>query len=254
MAGRRLELETALAANGGTPVQLTPASVKGGYDEIYYATRNGIRFGVVRVNSPFKVQNDPIGPRDPSVPLPARERLDREWEAYQKLSPAGLSPEPLWRTHDAIACSWIHWERASILLTRKREHFWPLMEQALTAIRRMHDLGVVHLDLNWGNLLAPATGTGIAIIDFEFGPVDWVSREQQMAYDYLRLVDDSVKPRRGGRVMLADLARLGRALDQCVPAPVREARMGFVFDKLIRLAEQPALRAQLRTVFKNLDA
>jgi hypothetical protein len=253
MAERRLELEAALHVHCGTAVRLIPASAKGGYDEIYYAIRNGIRFSVVRVNSPFKVQNDPIGSRDPAVPLPARERLDREWEAYRKLFPAGLSPEPLWRTHDAIACSWLDWGRASVLLTRKGEQFWPLMQQALAAIRRMHDLGVVHLDLNWGNLLAPASGTGIAIIDFEFGPVDWVSREQQMAYDYLRLVDDSVKPRRGGRVMLADLERLEHALVECVPGPVREARMGFVFDKLARLGALADLRAQLQRVFINLE-
>jgi hypothetical protein len=254
IAGRRRELEAELSAHFQETVSLTPAKVKGGYDEIFWANRNGERFGVVRVNSPFKRQNDPIGPRDPAVPLAFQERLTREWEAYERLAPAGLAPRPLWRTHDAIACSWINWDRASILLTRRRENFWPLFGCALAGIRQMHQCGVVHLDLNWGNLLAPATGPGLAIIDFEFGPVHWVTREQQLAYDYLRLIDDSAKPRRGGRLLLADLTRMEQLLAEIVPAEARSARMGFVFEKLHRLKTGRRLRQRLARVFPNLEA
>lgn len=253
IAGRRQELEQELTAHFQANVQLTPAAAKGGYDEIFYATRAGHRFAVVRVNSPFKRQNDPIGPRDPAVPLEFKDRLEREWDAYARLFPADLSPQPLWRAADAIACSWLDWERASVRLTQQRDQFWPLFEQALQLIRRMHELGVVHLDLNWGNLLVSAAGNKLAVIDFEFGPVPWVTREQQQAYDYLRILDDSLKPRRGGRLLLADVPRAARLLDQTVPATGREAVLEFVFDKLHRLAAATELRERLQQIFPNLN-
>jgi hypothetical protein len=254
IAGRRRELEAELAAHLGAEIRLTPAAVKGGYDEIFYALRDTERVGVVRVNSPFKAQNDPIGPRDLAFPLPSTARLDREWEAYKRLFPLGLSPKPLWRTHDAIACSWLPGGRASTLLTRQRDAFWPVFKLALAATRRMHDVGEVHLDLNLGNLLVSPGGDAIAFIDFEFGPADWASRSQQQAYDYLRLIEDCAKPRRGGGVMLSDLTQLELLLLETLPAGVQTAKMGFVFAKLQRIKSERELRKMLRTVFANLEA
>ncbi len=82
---------------------------------------------------------------------------------------------------------------------------------------------MVHLDLNLGNLLADPQGWGISIIDFEFGPVDWVTLPQQMAFDYLRLIDDALKPRRGGRSLLAEPQRLASLLESCVAPSARRA-------------------------------
>ncbi|RYD26357.1 MAG: hypothetical protein EOP87_22870, partial [Verrucomicrobiaceae bacterium] len=125
---RRLELESELSRFRGKPTHLVPASAKGGYDQIYYAMENGRHIAVVRVNSPHKKQKDPILPDDPAVPLHAEQRLDREWEAYSKLFPLGLSPEPIWRTKDAIACSWVRWRRAARMLVKRRDMAWPILE------------------------------------------------------------------------------------------------------------------------------
>ncbi len=248
----RRALEQQLSEHFKDTVQLVSAQTKGGYDEIYYAKRGQQRFAVVRVNSPHKQQNDPIGPLDPGVPLGAQERLEREWDAYQKLAPHQLSPQPIWRGDNAIACSWIDWERASRVLIQNRAQFWPLMEQIIPAIRAMHDADVIHLDLNLGNMLVAPNGKEIAIIDFEFGPVDWVSIPQQRAYDYLRIVDNCIKKRRGGKLLLKEPERLVRLLNENVDQATREASMAFSLEKLHLLAEQKSLLSLLRRVFPNL--
>jgi hypothetical protein len=73
-----------------------------------------------------------------------------------------------------------------------------------------------------------------------------------MAFDYLRLIDDFVKPRRGGTVMLADLAKLHSLLDEHVSPEIRQARMGFSFGKLKRLAGQPDLCRMIGRTFPRL--
>lgn len=252
LSARRIELEAEFSRFHGSPVRFVPADAKGGYDQIFYALDGRERLAVVRVNSPHKSEKDPIGPLDPGIPLGPADRLEREWEAYTKLFPAGLSPRPMWRADDCIVCSWIPWKRASEVLVKRRDLTWSVIGRSFAAIRRMHDAGVIHLDLNTGNLLIEENGAGIAIIDFEFGPVDWVTRGQQMAFDYLRLIDDFVKPRRGGRVMLADTGKLAGLLDGHVSPEARGAEMGFAFAKLKRLAEQPALCDAIGAVFPNL--
>lgn len=251
-AGRREQIEAEFSKVRGKRVQLVPANAKGGYDQIYYALEGGRRFAVVRVNSPHKQQKDPIGPDDPGVPLEPTDRLEREWDAYSRLFPIGLSPEPLWRTDDAIACSWVRWRRASLLLVKRPELTWSIISRAFAAIRLMHEAGVIHLDLNTGNFLVQKTGPGISIIDFEFGPLPWVTLHQQMAFDYLRLINDFVKPRRGGKIMLADLEKLRLLLESSVPVQIRGAPLAFCLRRLARIANHPELLTVLSTVFVRL--
>lgn len=251
-APRKAEVETQLRAHFGHPVKLVPASVKGGYDEIYLAEYAGRRLAVVRINSDFKTINDPIGPLDPGVPLGPPERLEREWAAYSQLYPLGLAPQPLWRSAEAIACAWVPWGRVSDALREQPDRVWEMLERTLPAIAQMHAAGVVHLDLNLGNLLADPQGPGISIIDFEFGPVDWVTPPQQQAFDYLRLIDDALKPRRGGRSLLAEPQRLVSLLENCVAPSARRADLQFSLAKLQRLAEQAEFRRALSSVFPGL--
>jgi hypothetical protein len=103
-------------------------------------------------------------------------------------------------------------------------------------------------------VLAAPDGDNVTFIDFEFGPVDWIDIDQQMAFDYLRLIDDCTKRRRGGTHMLSDVPRLIELLNNSVDkrAGARKANMTFVFDKLTRLGQHPELCQQLRRVFVGL--
>lgn len=249
---RRRELEAELSRYCGHAVQLVSVQAKRSYDEVYFALRDGQKFAVVRVNSPCKKRVSSINPQEIAVPLESRERLHREWTAYERLFPSGLSPQPIWRAEDAIACGWLDWPRASETVIRDRNEFWPMMEAVLPAIRRMHDCGVTHLDLNLGNILAEPNTRQVAFIDFEFGPVPSVTLPQQRAFDYLRLIDECVRPRRGGKQMLGDLDRFVAGLRECVDEETRDADMSRAMGKIHRLTANAELRQKLRTVFPRL--
>jgi len=248
---RRKVLETELSRALGEDITLVSTGAKRGYDEIYFAIQNGRKRAVVRVNRPGVGRAIPIGADDFVVPLSPTERLDREWLAYRSLEPHGIAPVPLWRTTDAVACSWIDWPRAPHVVLQDRDHFWPVMELALPAIHAMHDSGVTHLDLNLGNILVDLGLSKIAFIDFEFGPMPSMSIPQQRAFDYLRLIDECVRPRRGGGQLLRDVDRMIRLLDQVIDLETRQAQMGFARPKLRRLAGCQELIRKLSPLFSG---
>ena len=248
---RSRELEDEIGKTLGESVRLVPAPMKGGYDEIF--TVEGCRrLGILRLNNPIKDQQDPIGPLDPGIPLDDRGRIDREWHAYSMLFPLGLSPEPLVRGPDFMVCSWLPWDRASRRLVVDSGEIWSLLETVLPAIASMHGTGLTHLDLNLGNVLFDPCSARTCLIDFEFGPAPWVREDQQKAFDYLRLIEDCTKPRRGGVNLKSYLMRLGTLLNAIVPAEIRSAGLDFVFAKLQRLAREDGVCDVLREVFPGL--
>ncbi len=236
----------------GEPVKLVPAYGKGGADEVYFALRGKKKIAVVRINSKYRKNRDRSAGNGVVEKLDHDQRIDREWDAYNKLTDENISPKPLWRSDDAIACSWLDWERSSRRLVRHRKEFWVLIDRIIPAVAKMHDCRVVHLDLNLGNILVETEGKGVAIIDFEYGSAEWVSPEQERAFDYLRLIDDCIRPRRGGDFLLSDVNRLIDLLAANVEVAVRNADLSFVGRLLKRLPDNPELYNKLKTIFPNL--
>ncbi|QDT31367.1 phosphotransferase [Thalassoglobus polymorphus] len=249
---KRRELEQRLSNDWEKPIRLVPASTSESYDEIFYAIHNDARVAVVRVNSPHRGPKDPVKPEDPIYPLDSAGRLEREWTAYSKLSAVDLSPQPLWRSDDAIACSWFDWERVSRYLVQHRSRFWDVFEKLLPAIRLMHEQGVTHLDMNLGNFLISRDGKKIVIIDFEFDPNDWLTYEQQLGFDYLRVILDCTKRRRGGQYLLSDLDRMVATIEKNVEPAAREADLSFAPRQLHRLKKYPELQARLSKLFHGI--
>ena len=252
LSKRSSELEAELSSFLGEPARLRPAKSKGGYDEIYKVYRGNICTALLRVNSPYRAQKDPIGELEPILPLDGPRRLALEWSAYEKLYSAGLSPKPLWRACDAIACDYLPWDRASRHLINNRADFWNVIERIIPAIAQMHQLGVTHLDLNLGNILLEPNGSGVSLIDFEFGPKEWATLPQQQAFDYLRIINDCTRRRRGGEYMLRDTPRLAKLLAAHVPDDVRGADIRFALIPLSRLNLNADLSQALGTVFNDL--
>lgn len=252
LAPRRKELARELTEAWGRDIQLIPASTSESYDEIHYALHKNERIAVVRVNSPFRKSPSLAIAQHAGFPLGPKERLELEWNSYSKLAPQQMSPEPLWRTDDAIACSWLPWDRASVVLVRHRDAFWNVVERVLPAIRKMHDCGITHLDMNLGNLLLDPNLEQVAIIDFEFGPASWITHEQQKGFDYLRLVTDCTKRRRGGKFLAADPDRMVRLLDNLVDEETRHADLRFAVNQLHRLDSNTGLQEKLLKIFPRL--
>ena len=137
---------------------------------------------------------------------------------------------------------------------RVKKEFWELTDTIFKAVKQMHDCNVTHLDLNLGNILIAKQTNNIAVIDFEFGPADWLSIAQQRACDYLCLLNEFSRKRRGGKIMLSDPDKMVANLSKYVRVEDKMVRLGRIITQFKYLSSQHQFLQSLRVVFPNLDA
>ncbi len=251
---RRRQLEGEISTALGHEIRLHAKPTKSrDRSSIYWAKSNGQNIGILRLMNPYfnppQTSADELGPRKL---LPMKSRLAHEWDAYSRLHPVGLSPEPIWHCEDATMGSHVDWPRVSKQLIANPDSFWNIMEKVIPALRTMHDLGVFHMDLNMGNILADETGDGIMFIDFEYAGADGLTPPQQKAFDYLQMISNTTRRRRGGNVLKANTDRIARLLDASIDAETRNADLVFATNTLAKIDTIPGLRESLKTVFKKL--
>ncbi len=190
LAPRRRALTQDVSRALGSTVRLVRTGARG-HDSVYYAVSRSARLGVLRVVNPYLRRGNP-GSGMPFVSLEPRLRLEHEWNAYTKLSPKGLSPRPLWQGRDAILCAYLSAPRFSQLLEKDPGRVWDLAAAAAKSLHAMHQAGVVHMDTCFANVLGDGQPQA-SWIDFEYGPSPGISFDTACAYDYLRLVESSLK-------------------------------------------------------------
>ncbi|QDT54523.1 3-deoxy-D-manno-octulosonic-acid kinase [Caulifigura coniformis] len=168
---------------------LAPSSHAGGFDSIYFLEdHGGERFGVLRLNNPHqkrKAVHTDLPRRSP----PPRERIQREWHAYSVLGPLGLSPQPLWRSDDAVVCSYSASPNVRRLMEEGRADLTAVFTAVLNTIGKMHDAGIVHLDLSPGNVLVCRKTLAALLIDFEYVSLDARSVEDDKRYDWRQMIE-----------------------------------------------------------------
>mgnify|MGYP000093887463 CR=1 FL=1 len=266
LAARIREIQHELSEFLDERQQLEPVTSKGGADSVFIArslSRRVVR-AVVRVVNPHRAVAPAPGDQPWRVPLPGPARIDAEWDAYQRLSGDGLSPAPLWRTHDASACRHVSGVRVSRRLVRRRAQVWRYLDETLALAAAAHRRGVTHQDLNLGNIIDSRVGPGLFaparpggalhLIDFEYGPASGQSIAARRQLDVLTLLDEFARPRRGGRRLARDPERFTRAVCREVGSGVREAASGLQIGHLRHLRRCRPLREAAERVFPHLGA
>jgi serine/threonine protein kinase len=200
-------------------VRLVPARTGGGFDSIYIA--RGTRppyphVASVRLNCPWRDAR-PDESHLPRRSLSGPERIVREATVYRELAPHGLSPQLLVQGRSFLANEWQPWPRLSDLLRNDETLVWEVLPGVLRSVSAAHAHGVVHMDLNCGNVLLKPDG-GACLIDFEYEAEDSLSKDQQQAFDVLRLVHNLLKPRRGRHAILQQPERFADMLQPLMPA------------------------------------
>ncbi len=148
--------------------------------------------GVARIVNPYKKRATP--PADmPYMVEPAPARLNREWMAYEKGAQGGLTPHPLWRQPDILMCEYLPFHPVMDLLQANPETSWALLEMGAKRISELHALGITHMDMSLGNILADQALTSLMFVDFEYAPAFHISPAAQRVYDHLRLVESAWK-------------------------------------------------------------
>ena len=245
IAPRRAEIEASLGEHLGQRVTFRPAGARG-QDSVYFVSDGQSTVGVLRLANPYKKRKPPEGP-SPYIWLDNRARLDREWHAYETGAKANLTPKPLWRTSDAIFCSYVPEQRMFDRLIANRGEFWYLLCAATRALTRLHRASLVHMDACLANTLADHGLERFTFIDFEYSPAPGLDVDQQRAYDHLRLVESSLK-------FMPPQARKGYrdwidTLDDCLTDGVRSADLAPLAPALSRLNASPDIGNAVKQLF-----
>ena len=217
-----------------------------GIDNIYFASYADEILGVLRLSEPGK-KSKTLPPDRPYAVMDAEKRIDYEWAMYTKGAAHGLTPRPLWRTHDALLCEHLPCKKLQTVLEKEPDEAWNILCRAARAVQQLHEAGITHMDVCLQNMLADARGR-IYFIDFEYMPALHVPPSAQRVYDHLRLVEAAWK-----FIPEDKESGFGAWLDyfsSCMDDEMRQVDLSLLERDLTRLLAAPVLGARIRSLFK----
>ena len=212
-----------------------------GRDVVCLVARGNRPVGVLRLTSSEGKAPVPAGRGGlPFVALSAAAKIEREWQAYAAGHPHGLTPQPLWRNSTALLCAYVEGAPLKREAEEGRAAYLALATEALPHIARLHRAGLTHMDMSLSNILCGASRRHL-FVDFEYGPAEGLTVDQQCLYDYLRLLESIWKylaPDARGTVA----ATWGETFRACAPASVRSADLTPLRPALGRILAAPELQ------------
>ncbi len=237
-------------------VTLLPTVSGSGFDRIYLAQTNSWpskTIACVRMNCPWR-GIPPEQTHLPRISLKAEQRIARETRAYEVLAPVGIAPELITCGEYHLANHWLPWPRLSEVLKQSPDRLWSVLPPVLEAVRKMHSRGVVHMDLNCGNLLISPDFASVVLIDFEYAPRTGMTFFDQQRFDYLRLAHDLLKPRRGRATALLAPDRFIESFARVAPESGFGIPEPFAVEGFFRVLEHSSIRSGFEELFGVLES
>jgi len=228
----------------------------GGHDYIFYVVRGKRRVAVMRLaNNRFVPQDSPLEARlnGPRMRLTPRERVVREHRICTLGGPSGLTPKPLWisHNHDVQLNSYVEGERLLTHVLKNRIPMWDAIDRAAKRAVLFHAVaGEAHMDLSLMNVLADASLEHLTLIDFELAPSPNLSPAEARLGDFLNLVDMAYKFMTPADKQAA-AQRFDRLLAHTLPIDLRQISFSRLESKLSRITSDPVFRGIL---FNRLHA
>ncbi len=211
-----------------------------GRDVVCQILRAGRPVGYLRMDDPACAPSAPVAAGLPFVSLPFAEKLAREWRAYTRGAPSGLTPPPLWRGARGMISGYCDAQPLVQEAERDGKSHLTLAVEALPAIARLHAAGLTHMDMSLSNILRDRTSGALLFVDFEYGAAPGLSVEQQSLYDYLRLLE-SIWKFLSADERAAAYDVWGAAYKSHAPAAVRAADLTPLRPALGRVLAAPEL-------------
>lgn len=160
-----------------------------GHDSAYQVKAGGQVIGMLRLLNNFKNRPIPVG-NMPFVLENGPARIEREFQAYSMATP--LTPKPLWRTEDALLCTYVPHRSLHTQMKRKPERVWEYIRAGAKALNELHQKDLTHMDASLANMLSDGQ-LHVTLIDFEYSPAPNINFATQRVYDHLRLVESTWK-------------------------------------------------------------
>ena len=216
----------------------------GGADMNYYLLCDKKKFGILRL-AIADVKKD----TDLSIlRFNKQKRLDKEYQAYNIGSEHSLTPKVLYRFEDGLVCEYLDGERVFSILQKDKSQVWNILTEAVKTYRKLHDLGITHLDATLKNFIMD--DTQMKVIDFEYYPAEKLSLDVQKAYDYVRIIEHTLRgiPTKHQE----DYKEFIESLDAIIPMEIREVDFELVKPWLINIQKFPIYTALKERIFTNL--
>ena len=213
-----------------------------GRDVVCLVARDGRPVGVLRVTLPGAKLLIPPTAGLPFVSLPAATKIEREWFAYTAGFEQGLTPQPLWRDGCSMLCAYVDAQPLKRMADEGEASPLALATAALPHIARLHAAGLTHMDMSLSNILYDRSQQRHFFVDFEYGPAEGLTVEQQCLYDYLRLLE-SIWKFLSPAERAAAAGTWGQAFQACASVSVRAAELAPLRPALGRILAAPELRS-----------
>lgn len=132
--------------------------------------------------------------RDSDLPIlrfNKKKRLSKEYQAYNIGSKHGLTPKVLYRFEGGLICEYLDGEIVFSILQKDKSKVWDILTEATKTYKKLHDLGITHLDATLKNFIMD--NTQMKVIDFEYYPAKKLSLELRKAYHYIRIIEHTLR-------------------------------------------------------------
>lgn len=121
------------------------------------------------------------------------KRIAKEKRAYEKGGALGLTPKLLFAFEDGVVCEYINGKRMWVILQQDKSRIWTMLQDVIKVYFQLHQLGITHLDATLKNCIWDDKEARIKIFDFEYYAVEAMSFELQQAYDFVRIIEHSLR-------------------------------------------------------------
>lgn len=164
----------------------------GGEDINYMLKRNKQCFGIFRqcllIQEKQSLQDlGPIQRKDTS------KRIAKEQLAYAKGGEKSVTPRLLYAFDGGTVCEYLEGERLWDVVKKNPQQVWTILEQVIHVYHQLHLLGIAHLDATLKNVILDMQDQKIKIFDFEYYARSDISFELQQAYDFVRLIEHTLR-------------------------------------------------------------
>lgn len=216
----------------------------GGADINYYLLKNDKKFGILRLS----IQDCKVTDTLPIQRFEKSKRLEKEYQSYKVGSKQGLTPKVLYRFEDGLICEYLDGERVFNILQKDKSKVWDTLIEVVRTYRKLHDLGITHLDATLKNFII--NNDKIKVIDFEYYPSEELSLEVQKAYDYIRIIEHTLRtiPEKYQN----NYHNFLDFLDETVPKEIRDVDFTLVKPWIKNIRTFPIYPELQKRIFKNL--
>ena len=215
----------------------------GGADINYLLIKEDKKFAMLRLSLLDKKGEG----YSPILRYEKEKRLAKEYQAYSLGSKQNLTPKILYYSELGLACEYLHGERAFDILQKDKSKVWYMLSAAVKTYRKLHDLGITHLDATLRNFIIE--GNQMKVIDFEYYPSGDFKIESQKAYDYIRIIEHTL--RKIPTLYQDKYVDFINVLDEIVPAEVKDADLTSIAVRIENIENFPIYVDLKKRIFKN---